>query len=134
MKHLATPLALLGCVFLSSCGAQADQPDTVAQADAAPASPEEALFQKKCGICHNPGGTGTMMLARRLGDENSLLAERDDLTPDYVAAVVRNGLNSMPAITRVELTDAQLSDVSLYLTGKPLAGEQADASAEGDQP
>ena len=137
MTRLATALALVGSFFLSSCGTGADQPEAAAPADAASASPEQALFLQKCGICHSQGGTGTMMLARRLGDEKSLLAEREDLTPEYIAAVVRHGLNSMPPITRVELTEAQLSDVSLYLTGKPLMADsaaQTGAGAEGEQP
>lgn len=74
-----------------------------------------ALFLARCGICHLPGGTGTFMLGRRLGKQRALLAERTDLQIAYVEAVVRNGLNAMPAFTRVEITDQELEAVAEYL-------------------
>jgi len=76
----------------------------------------EAVFARECGMCHARGGTGTMMLGRRLGAENALLADRRDLDADYVAAAVRGGINSMPAITRVEVTDEDLAAIAGYLT------------------
>jgi mono/diheme cytochrome c family protein len=80
-----------------------------------------ALFAARCGYCHLPGGTGTMMLERRLGKDHALLAERSNLQAAYVRTVVRNGLNSMPALTRVEVPDEQLDAIADYLakpTGK----------------
>lgn len=74
-----------------------------------------ALFLARCGICHLQGGTGTFMLGRRLGKQRALLAERTDLQIAYVEAVVRNGLNAMPAFTRVEITDQELEAVAEYL-------------------
>jgi mono/diheme cytochrome c family protein len=74
-----------------------------------------ALFLERCGICHLPGGTGTFMLGRRLGKQHALLADRTDLQIAYVEAIVRNGLNSMPALTRVEVTDRELDAVAKYL-------------------
>ncbi len=56
------------------------------------------------------------MLSRRRGKDKSLLAERGDLTVPYVRTVVRRGLNSMPAITRVEVTDPELDAIAAYLT------------------
>jgi len=100
---------------------------TGAMGQARPASAEqedrgshsgEALFLRECGICHLPGGTGTMMLSRRLGEGKSFIAERGDLAPQYVEMVVRRGVNSMPTITRVELPDAELQAIIGYLTGK----------------
>ncbi|MXO66826.1 c-type cytochrome [Altericroceibacterium endophyticum] len=126
MKSFSISAAMLACSFLAACGTPAEKAESPALAEAKPASQEEALFLRKCGICHSKGGTGTMMLERRLGAENALLAERTDLTPEYIAAVVRHGLNSMPPITRVELTDAQLRDVSFYLTGQRLTDEVAE--------
>lgn len=75
-----------------------------------------ALLARECGICHFEGGTGTMMLARRLGEERALLAQRRDLPPQYVETVVRRGINSMPTITRVELPDEELQAIISYLT------------------
>ena len=90
---------------------------------AKPASPassatpaDEALFVRKCAICHGAVGPGTIMLGRRLGKEHAMLATRTDLDPAYIEGVVRGGLNSMPRFTRVELPDAQLAQVQRYLT------------------
>jgi len=83
---------------------------------AADAANGQRLFMSKCALCHAAGGTGTQMLARRLGNERALLAERTDLQPAYISAIVRAGLNSMPALTRVDVTDAQLDDIATYLT------------------
>lgn len=75
-----------------------------------------ALFAHTCGVCHAENGTGTFILARRLGKERSLLAQRTDLAPDYVRFVVRNGLVNMPRISRVELPDADLDAVIAWLS------------------
>ena len=88
-----------------------------------------ALFLEECGICHLEGGTGTMMLARRLGEDKALIAQRTDLPPQYVETVVRRGINSMPSITRVELPDAELQAIIDYLAkgpteAKAVAGRQ----------
>jgi mono/diheme cytochrome c family protein len=76
----------------------------------------KALFTRECGICHLQGGTGTFMLARRLGDANALLEARRNLTAPYVKRVVRYGLNSMPRFTRAELPNSDLDAVTAYLT------------------
>lgn len=103
-------------LLLAACTGDGGEAQAPAAA-AGPATPEQALFLKECGLCHLQGGTGTMMLAQRLGEDRALLEERDDLSPDYVALVVRNGINSMPTITRVEVTDEELSDIAFHLTG-----------------
>jgi len=76
----------------------------------------EALFRRECGICHVQGGTGTLMLARRLGEDSALLAERRNLTTAYVKRIVRYGVNSMPRFTRAELPNADLDAIAAYLT------------------
>jgi mono/diheme cytochrome c family protein len=80
------------------------------------ASPGQALFRQKCGICHLENGTGTFMLGRRLGPENALLEKRRNLAADYVTHVVRWGLMSMPRFSRVELPDSELKAVAAYLS------------------
>jgi len=69
-------------------------------------------------MCHLKGGTGTFMLGRRLGTSNALLAERTNLDATYVRHVVRNGIVSMPRITRAEVSDAELQAIVDYLTRK----------------
>ncbi len=79
---------------------------------------EEGLqaFCAHCGYCHLERGTGTMMLERRLGKDSALLEQRTNLEAGYVRAVVRGGLKSMPALTRVEVTDVELDAITAYLT------------------
>lgn len=79
-----------------------------------------ALFSNRCGFCHLPGGMGTNLLTvqqLRLGKppEMGLLANREDLTADYVKTVVRNGKVAMPPQTRVDITDAELDAVARFL-------------------
>ncbi len=86
-----------------------------------PLSPDtgERAFHARCGYCHEAGGTGTMMLERRLGKDRALLADRTDLKGAYVQVVVRRGLKSMPAISRVEVTDAELARIAAFLSRAP---------------
>lgn len=78
------------------------------------------LFSNRCGSCHLAGGMGSNLLTKQrmaMGEppENGLLANRKDLTPDYVKTVVRMGKNAMPAQTKVDITDAELEAVAAYL-------------------
>lgn len=82
--------------------------------------PGQALFEHHCGYCHLAGGMGTNLLVRQrlaagAAPETALLARRDDLTADYVKAVVRMGKGAMPPQTRVDLTDAELASVAAWL-------------------
>lgn len=76
----------------------------------------KALYEHRCGICHSAGGTGTLMLKRRLGSTEPVLGSRTDLSRELVQFVVRNGVNGMPVFTRGELTDDELRQVVNYLT------------------
>ncbi len=80
----------------------------------------KTLFEYHCGYCHLTGGMGTNLLTKQrmaAGEppEMGLLANRKDLTADYVKLVVRRGKNAMPPQTRVDLTDAELGAVANYL-------------------
>ncbi len=78
----------------------------------------ERLFGQKCAFCHIGPSTGKFMLARRMPKDQAELPSRTDLQPDYVKAVVRNGLVNMPTFTRVELTDAELTQIADWLGGR----------------
>ena len=80
-----------------------------------PRSPGEAVFLAKCRYCHVENGPGTLTLARRVGAAHAQLATRTDLQADYVKAIVRNGLNTMPAINRVEVSDKELDTIATWL-------------------
>lgn len=80
----------------------------------------EALFSNRCGACHLAFGMGTNVLtpqqiAAGKPPAAGLLANRDDLTADYVIAVARNGKGAMPRQTRVDVTDAELAAIGKYL-------------------
>jgi hypothetical protein len=47
--------------------------------------------------------------------EKGLLANRADLTADYVKSVVRGGKMAMPRLSKVEVTDAELDSIAHYL-------------------
>ncbi|WP_408590693.1 c-type cytochrome [Novosphingobium sp.] len=80
----------------------------------------KALFENHCGYCHLTFGMGTNLLMKQrlaigAAPQSALLANRDDLTADYVKGVVRMGKGAMPQQTRVDLTDAELASVAAYL-------------------
>lgn len=104
-------LSLMSAASIAAAGAGADDP----------VDPGQAAFTHRCAMCHREGQTGTFVLARRLGAERSLLEKRSDLTADYIRQVVRNGLVNMPRISRVELPDADLAAVTIYLARPQVA-------------
>lgn len=80
----------------------------------------EALFSNRCGACHLAGGMGTNLLTKQriaAGEppQNGLLANRTDLTADYVKSVVRMGKVAMPRLSRTEVTDSELDAIAAYL-------------------
>jgi mono/diheme cytochrome c family protein len=103
---LRAGLALLCIVMLGEAGAAESELNAKGQ----------QAFSHRCGMCHREGGTGTFMLARRLGAEQSLLEKRTDLKPDYIRFVVRWGLQNMPRISRVEVPNADMDAIVSYLT------------------
>ena len=83
---------------------------------AADESTDKQAFASRCAKCHAETGTGTFMLGRRHGKDKGMLESRTDLVPDFIRHVVRNGIVSMPPITRVEVTDAELDAIVRHLT------------------
>ena len=77
---------------------------------------DKQAFAARCAKCHAESGTGTFMLGRRHGKDKAMLETRTDLAPQFIRHVIRNGIVSMPAITRVEVTDAELDAIVRYLT------------------
>lgn len=132
-------LTLAAMALLAACSQQDQAPAAPAQAGKGPPPPPpyqmrpepptgnrlaggdgKTLFEYHCGYCHLTGGMGTNLLTKQrmmAGEtpEKGLLANRADLTADYVKQVVRMGKNAMPPQTRVDLTDAELDAVAIYL-------------------
>jgi len=82
------------------------------------AEPEQngrALFEDRCALCHRGSGPGVFMLERRLGKDQSILEERNNLAPDYIRTVARWGVGSMPRFTRGEINDTELNAIAGYL-------------------
>jgi len=89
------------------------------------------LFRERCAACHAPVPEnmigppymppmpGTFALrARYQGAKPAELEERTDLTPEFVKAIVRNGLNSMPPFRPTELSNDDLDALGTYLARK----------------
>jgi mono/diheme cytochrome c family protein len=90
-----------------------------AAAEPAPTSDQakgRALFNASCSYCHGERGHATTLLAKRVGAESAVLEKRTDLNPEFIRAVVRHGINSMPWYRRAELSDRDLDSIAAYLT------------------
>ncbi len=77
------------------------------------------VFGKWCSACHGdaPGMPGTQALEAKYGGQiPALVEERADLTPELVEFYVRNGISVMPHFRKTEISDADLDDLSAYLT------------------
>ena len=79
------------------------------------AQPAKALYDQKCGACHGEVGMGTGLLARRMAPAVAPLEKRDNLTAPYVIRAARIGLGNMPAITRGDVSDAEMARIADYL-------------------
>jgi (+)-pinoresinol hydroxylase len=78
-----------------------------------------AEYQNSCSVCHGPmpERPGTRALAAKYkGSLPAMLEERRDLSPEFIRAVVRNGLTVMPHFRKTEVSDTQLDAIVAYLT------------------
>jgi mono/diheme cytochrome c family protein len=91
----------------------------------------QEVFEQRCAACHAavpkdmigppymPAMAGTQALqARYKGAKPAELEQRTDLTPPFVAAIVRGGLNSMPFFRPTELSGDDLTALGAYLSRK----------------
>ena len=112
-------LMFTGCGDNGSAGMEDAAPvtgDAVASTDI---HDGETLFELHCIACHDrgPGNPGTMRLQERVGEEQAALLDRDNLPPEYIKLVVREGFKLMPPFRPSELTDRQLDELAAYLSG-----------------
>lgn len=77
-------------------------------------SPQD-VFADRCAYCHEAGGWGTRVLARRVPDGEAELLKRSSLPAAYTAAVVRRGIGAMPQFTPTELTDEEIAALADWL-------------------
>ena len=84
----------------------------------------KALYEYWCLPCHGrgPGHPGTQALAERYGGNlPDALEDRKNLTPEFVAVFVRNGISIMPFFRKTEISDADLDAIAQYLARTPAA-------------
>jgi len=84
------------------------------------AEPElgERVYQHWCVHCHSAGrgNPGTQSLQVKYKNEiPAVLLERTDMTPEFVAFSVRQGVMSMPPFRKTEVTDQELAALSKWL-------------------
>jgi len=144
-------LALAVLAPASLLGAAAVSADPASSADSAwsalpperadvPGDPLERrgqeVFDQRCAACHGeipdeifgprflPPMPGTQALeARYRGELPAALEARTDLAPEHVAAVVREGLRSMPGFRPTEVSDDDLEALTAYLTRQRPSGD-----------
>jgi mono/diheme cytochrome c family protein len=135
-------IVVLGCSSLLGAAAVSADPASSAQtawsplparAEAALKNPREQrgreVFRERCAACHAaipkdtigppylPPMAGTQALqARYKGAKPAELEQRTDLTAEFVTAIVRNGLNSMPFFRPTELSAEDLAALGAYLS------------------
>ena len=79
----------------------------------------KAVYGQWCAPCHAdvPSLAGTMSLqAKYEGSVPAALEDRTDLDPAMIAYFVRNGIAWMPPFRPTEISDAELRELSAYLT------------------
>lgn len=76
-----------------------------------------ALYARHCALCHDAGDghPGTMRLHARAGPGLAVLLERRDLAADYVAQIVRTGLQMMPPFRPTEISDTDVATLADWL-------------------
>jgi mono/diheme cytochrome c family protein len=83
------------------------------------------VYDYWCGTCHGPGlglpgfdglpGTQQLRIKYRGTSISPLLEERTDLVPEFVKAIVRQGVSFMPQFRKTEISDAELEALAAYL-------------------
>jgi (+)-pinoresinol hydroxylase len=97
---------------------------TLAGATALAAEPVtgQGVYNKWCAPCHDAGpfhgGTAGLANKYKGTSETPVLLERTNLTPDFIAATVRTGVNAMPPFRRTEISEPELKALAQYLSAK----------------
>jgi mono/diheme cytochrome c family protein len=90
----------------------------VAEAQTAAADRGKVVYEHWCTPCHAPGpghpGTQSLEIKYR-GELPAVLEDREDLTPEFIRTMVRDGILMMAPFRKTEVTDAELDDIAAYL-------------------
>lgn len=113
----------LAAVAAAGCGRkEAPPPAPVEATEEAAGAPAdgEAVYQKWCAPCHDPGihhpGTNALTV-KYAGVKSGVLLEWNDLAPETVHYFVRNGISVMPQFRKTEISDEELDALAAYLSG-----------------
>ena len=109
--------AALAALGVAGVAMAQGMPKPTTLVDRPTATDGEKLYVEHCAMCHGPNGMGTGLLARRV--QPALLEQRDNLAAAYVVMAARRGIGNMPAITRGEVSDADLKQIADYLAAGP---------------
>jgi len=109
--------AALATLGLAGVAMAQGMPKPTTLVDRPNAAGGEKLYVEHCAMCHGPNGMGTGLLGRRV--QPALLEQRDNLAAAYVIMAARRGIGNMPAITRGEVSDADLKQIADYLAAGP---------------
>ena len=82
----------------------------------------EDIFAARCAYCHEAGGWGTRVLARRMPEAQAELRKRGNLPAALTALVVRRGIGAMPPFTPTEISDAELQALAEWLAHEGQSG------------
>ena len=88
-------------------------------AQTAAAERGKTVYDHWCSHCHaaGPGNPGTQSLEIKYrGELPAVLEDREDLTPEFVRTMVREGILMMAPFRKTEVTDGELDDIVVYLT------------------
>jgi mono/diheme cytochrome c family protein len=77
---------------------------------------QQRRYADACASCHENNGFGVQVLAARLGSERATLRRNPPLPAAYIQRVVRQGLGAMPAMSRIEVSDAELASIIAELS------------------
>lgn len=124
MKGAISAVPLVAMALLYATDAFSSTPGQAPSADDAQVALGRAAFEGHCAACHGKGpsegrvpllpGTFALSLKYR-GQLPAALEDRSDLSPEYIEAIVRNGIFSMPPLRKTEIGDDELRAIAAYL-------------------
>jgi len=103
-------IAVALLALAAGCGAAGDG---VAARPAAP--PFARAYANACAPCHDNGGFAVGVLTDRLGKKAALIDRGNTLDAATIRFAVRHGIGAMPAMSKLEVTDAELDGIIAYL-------------------
>ena len=124
-KSLLSAVLVCGTVGAGST-AFATEATTLPAASPAVLAQGAAIYQHYCTVCHErgTGNPGTEALGFIYGKDKAALADRDNLVPDFVRYIVRNGRGLMPGFRAGELNNQELDALAAYLAAGPHPAEK----------